>query len=289
MQFGVGFGAVHPLRREVCLGVHVLGVHPEHGQRAVGPPHVHEVARAEQPEPEEDAGAQVGVNVAGDDRGADLARPRASRVPAGHRGAGGDLKRALRGPAQLDQPGTHPDGGNRQRDRPGYRAARTRQRRRREDPARRGRRLGQRPRLKSGPAGQAAQADPAADHDGHAGQQHSPGQRAADQPKAAPVAAAARGLPPVRGARGDARTRPGARSTRPGARSTRPGARSTRPGARVPDPAPAVPDPAPGTRTGGRGAGYRQDVPGILSLPGPCRLPGPSGRPGVPSGRGPGG
>ena len=69
-QPGVAGGAVDLPGREVVLAVLVHGVDPEGGHGAVGAGDVDLVTGPQRAEAEEHAGSLVGVDVAGDDRGA---------------------------------------------------------------------------------------------------------------------------------------------------------------------------------------------------------------------------
>src|ERR1700678_1209874 len=73
-QLSVGGGPVHGLGGKLVLGVHVDGGNREHGERPVRSPHVDPVALAQVDEPEEDAGAKVGIDVPVDDGGPDGTR-----------------------------------------------------------------------------------------------------------------------------------------------------------------------------------------------------------------------
>src|SRR5690349_16274003 len=116
-QLGIGCWAEHHRRGEVRLGVLMHPGNLEDGEPAVRLPDVDPVAWVQIAEAVEDPRAEVGIDVPGDDRGPDLARPRAAGIPAGHRGAAWHLQRALPGETQPDQPGAHPDGRDPQRHR----------------------------------------------------------------------------------------------------------------------------------------------------------------------------
>src|SRR5205814_1842354 len=79
-------------RGEVRLRVLMYRGDPEDGGSAIRLPHIDLIARVQLAQPVEDSRAAVGIDVPGDDRGADLARPRATGIPAGHGGAAWHLQ-----------------------------------------------------------------------------------------------------------------------------------------------------------------------------------------------------
>src|SRR5580698_6569134 len=85
---------------------------PERDQRSVRTSYQDQVAVPEQAQAEEHAGPEVGVDMPGDDGGADLARARAAGVPARHRGGPRNLQSARSGAAESDQAGPYSDRGN---------------------------------------------------------------------------------------------------------------------------------------------------------------------------------
>jgi hypothetical protein len=96
-QFRVGSRPVYGQGRETVLGIRTDLRNPEDRQRPVCSPHVHLVARPQLRQVEEDARTGAGVNVPDYHRWPDGARPRAAVIPAGDRGRGGHLKRAVSG------------------------------------------------------------------------------------------------------------------------------------------------------------------------------------------------
>ena len=119
-----GTGPVHRGGRELVLGELLDPGHGEDRHRPVGAPHVDAVAAVQGPQPEEDPRPGAGVDVPGDDGGADRARPRAAGVPARHRGARRHLERAVGVDAEVDQLGPDPDRRDAQPGRPGRLLAR---------------------------------------------------------------------------------------------------------------------------------------------------------------------
>src|SRR5215472_5783295 len=70
-QLGVGYRAVDGGGGEVRLRVLMHRGYPEDGEPAVRLPHIDPVARVQLAQPVEDPRAEVGIDVPGDNRGAD--------------------------------------------------------------------------------------------------------------------------------------------------------------------------------------------------------------------------
>src|SRR6201989_1729518 len=123
-QLRVRHRAVHRRGRELVLGELLDLGHGEDGHRPVGAAHVDAVTAVQRAQPEEDAGPGAGVDVTGDDGGADRARPRAPGEPARHRGARRHLERAVTLDTEVDQPGPDRERRDTQPGRPGRLRAR---------------------------------------------------------------------------------------------------------------------------------------------------------------------